>query len=94
VVEYPSQVLTKSKKGKLEVRSLINSGRFVRYRYIDPETGRATENKHKLVLITEEKMEEFFIIPLKDGRFLMIPTESKGERMVWDGEKALSIDEL
>jgi len=93
-VRYPEQVLTKSKKGKVEVRSLIDSGRFVRYEYIDPETGKLTQNKHKLLLITGDRMEEFFIVPLKDGRYLMIPTETKGERMVWDGEKAVGIDEL
>lgn len=93
-MRYPEQVLTKSKKGKVEVRSLIDSGRFVRYEYIDPETGKLTQNKHKLLLITGDRMEEFFIVPLKDGRYLMIPTETKGERMVWDGEKAVGIDEL
>ncbi|HID56765.1 TPA: hypothetical protein EYP37_09575 [Candidatus Poribacteria bacterium] len=93
-MRYPERVLTKSKKGKVEVRSLIDSGRFVRYEYIDPETGKLTQNKHKLLLITGDRMEEFFIVPLKDGRYLMIPTETKGERMVWDGEKAVGIDEL
>ena len=91
---YPEQVLTKSKKGKVEVRKLIDSGRFVRYEYIDPETGKLTQNKYKLLLIIGDRMEEFFIVPLKDGRYLMIPTETKGERMVWDGEKAVGVGEL
>jgi len=91
---YPEQVLTKSKKGKVEVRKLIDSGRFVRYEYIDPETGKLTQNKHKLLLIIGDRMEEFFIVPLKDGRYLMIPTETKGKRMVWDGEKAVGVGEL
>jgi len=93
-MKYPEQVLTKSKKGKVEVRKLVDNGRFVRYEYIDPETGKLTQNKHKLLLIIGDRMEEFFIVPLKDGRYLMIPTETKGERMIWDGEKAVGINEL
>ncbi|MCD6507716.1 hypothetical protein J7M22_13995 [Candidatus Poribacteria bacterium] len=93
-MKYPEQVLTKNRKGKVEVRKLIDNGRFVRYEYIDPETGKLTQNKYKLLLITDDRMEEFFIVPLKDGRYLMIPTEAKGERMIWDGERAVGINEL
>lgn len=90
-MKYPQEVLTKSKKGKVEVRNLIDRGRFVRYEYLDSETGESTENKVKLVLIKEDKREEFFIIPIKGKRFLMIPTEEKGKRKLWDGEKAVEL---
>jgi len=90
-MEYPEEVLTKSKKGKVEVRNLIDRGRFVRYEYLDTETGEPTEDKVKLVLIKENKKEEFFIIPVKGKRFLMIPTEDKGERKLWDGEKSVEL---
>ncbi|RKY03541.1 hypothetical protein DRP77_05910 [Candidatus Poribacteria bacterium] len=94
-MNFPEEVLTKSKKGKVEVRSLVDAGKFVRYEYLDPQTGSPTESKRKLVLIKGDgSTEEYFIIPLKDGRFLMIPTPSKGERMVWDGEKAVDIFSL
>jgi hypothetical protein len=90
-VKYPKEVLTVSKKGKVEVRSLVDRGRYIRYEYLDPETGRKTENKVKLVLIGE-KVEEYFMIPTKDGkRYLLLPLEPKGERMVWDGEKAVEL---
>jgi len=97
---FSESVLTKSKKGKIEVRSLIDSGEFVRYEYLDPKTGKKSENKYKLVLIPKKqnlnakelpKISEFFVVPIAGGRFLMIPTEEKGSRAVWDGEKAVKI---
>lgn len=91
-MSYPEEVLTISKKGKVEVRNLLDRGRYVRYEYLDPKTGKRSENKIKIVLIgDEEKMEEYFIVPLKDDRKLMVPTESKGKRKLWDGEKAVEL---
>ncbi len=84
--KYPHEVLTTSKRGKVEVRSLIDQGRFVRYEYIDPESGEKTENKIKLVLVLEGGMEECFIIPTKDKRKLLIPVAAKGPRKIWDGK--------
>ena len=89
--KYPESVITKNKKGKIEIRSLLDRGRFVRYEYVDPATGKRTENKTKLVLLGDEKTEEYFIIPMKDGRALMLKAESRGERMVWDGLKAVGL---
>lgn len=89
-MKYPDEVLAKSKKGKIEVRKLIDRGRYVRYEYIDPESGERTENKLKLVLIGNRE-EEFFVIPMRDGRMLMLPSESRGERKLWDGEKAVDL---
>lgn len=84
-MQYPDDVLTTSKKGKVEVRSLIDRGKFVRYEYLDPDSGKRTENKIKLVLLTEAgATDEFFIIPLKDKRMLLMPMESKGDRKLWD----------
>lgn len=91
-MQYPKEVLTKSKKGKIEVRSLLCRGRFARYEYIDPKTSKRSENKDKLVLISEGNgEEEYFVIPIKGGRFLMLPTEAKGERKIWDGQKAVDL---
>ncbi len=90
-MEYPESVLTKSKKGKIEVRSLIDRGRFVRYEYLDLRTGKRTENKVKLIIKTEKGTEEYFIIPLKQkGRFLLMLTESKPKK-IWDGRKAVDL---
>jgi len=89
---YPKEVLTKTKRGKVEVRVLVNKGEFIRYEYIDPETGERTQNKTKLILKTREGTEEYFLIPMKDGRILMLPTESKGKRKIWDSKKNKPIE--
>ncbi|MDY6985406.1 MAG: hypothetical protein SVE93_03250 [Candidatus Thermoplasmatota archaeon] len=91
-MEYPEEVITESKKGKKEVRKLIDRGSFVRYEYIDPDTGERGESKIKLVL-KGKTVEEYFIIPVKGGRSLMLKAEEKGARKIWDGEKAVDLFE-
>ena len=91
--KFPEDVLTRTKKGEVEVRSLIDRGRYVRYNYLHPETGEPMEGgKVKLVLITEDgKPQEFFIIPTKSKRDLLIPAPEKGPRKVWDGSRAVDL---
>ena len=91
---FPEDVLTRTKKGELEVRSLIDRGRFVRYNYLHPETGEPMERgKVKLVLISASgRTEEYFIIPTKSKRDLLIPASEKGSRMVWDGRRAVDLE--
>jgi len=91
--EYPAEVLTRTKKGEVEVRSLIDRGRYVRYNYLHPETGEPMEGgKVKLVLLSDSgKTEEYFIIPTKSKRDLLIPAAEKGARKVWDGKKAVDL---
>lgn len=90
---YPEEVLTRTKKGELEVRSLLDRGRYVRYNYLDPDTGEAMEGgKVKLVLLSESgKTEEYFVIPTKSRRDLLIPAAEKGDRKVWDGTRAVDV---
>jgi hypothetical protein len=92
---YPPEVLTTTKKGRVEARALVERGRYVLYDYRDPETSERTENKEKLVLVPEGKSldeaREFFVIHPPRGRDLLVPAERKGERQVWDGEKAVDI---
>ena len=90
---FPNEVLTRTKKGEVEVRSLIDRGRYVRYNYLDPETGEPMEGgKVKLVLISETgRTEEYFIIPTKSKRDLLIPAAEKGARKIWDGGRAIDL---
>ncbi len=90
---YPEEVLTTTKKGEVEVRSLIDRGRYVRYRYLHPDTGEPMEGgKMKLVLISESgRTEEFFVIPTKSKRELLLPAAEKGARKVWDGRRAVDL---
>ncbi|RLG47541.1 MAG: hypothetical protein DRO06_02680 [Thermoproteota archaeon] len=88
--KVPSEVLTVSKKGKVEVRALASRGRFVLIEYLDPSTMERTEEKYKLVLKHDSgEVEEFFILPLRQPsrRLLIIPREKKGEAVkVWNRE--------
>jgi len=94
-MKYPDDVLTKSKKGKIEVRSLVDYGKFVRYEYLDPESGERSENKIKLVLYNGKDYEEYFIIPLKQkNKFLLLKAEKKGKRSLWNGSMAIDMHEL
>jgi len=90
-LEFPAEVLTKSRTGKLEVRALDSRGKFLMCKYLDPKTMKPADKKRKIILMDEEgKTREFFIIPLKDGkRYLMIEGEredsAKPENpMVWN----------
>lgn len=90
---FPDEVLTTTKKGEIEVRSLIDRGRFVRYRYLHPDTGEPMEaGKVKLVLIADSgRTEEYFIIPTKSRRDLLLPATEKGARKIWDGTKSVDL---
>ena len=90
---YPEEVLTRTKKGDIEVRSLIDRGWYVRYNYLHPETGEPLEGgKVKLVLVSEGgKAEEFFIIPTKSRSDLLVPAAEKGARKIWDGSKSVDL---
>ncbi len=94
-MEYPQEVLTKSKKGKIEVRNLVDYGKFVRYEYLNPSTGERSENKMKIVLFNGEDYEEYFIIPLNQkNKYLMLKAEKKGPRKIWNGKEEVEIMEL
>jgi len=90
---FPDEVLTRTKKGEIEVRALLDRGRYVRYNYLHPETGEPMEGgKVKLVLIPEAgEPQEFFVIPTKSRRDLLISAPEKGERKVWDGRRAVDL---
>ena len=90
---FPEEVLTRTKRGEMEVRSLIGRGGYVRYNYLHPDSGQPMEGgKVKLVLRSESgKTEEFFIIPTKSRRDLLIPAAEKGARKIWDGAKAVDV---
>jgi len=90
---YPDEILTRTKKGDVEVRSLIDRGRYIRYNYLHPESGEPMEGgKVKLVLrLDSGETEEYFIIPTKSKRDLLIPASEKGARKVWDGSRAVDL---
>jgi hypothetical protein len=87
--EYPESVLTKDKKGNLEIRNLTSRGQFVMYDYRDLNTFRQVESsKRKLYLKDKDgKTEEYYIISLKNGNrsLLITPEKPEGkERKLWN----------
>ncbi len=92
---FPEDVITISKKGKREARNLISKGRFVKYNYLDPESGKETEKKYRLVLKDDYgNIEEYFVIETKEKRYLMIPAQEKEGRKIWDGKEAVDLESL
>ena len=93
MASFPDEVLTRTKKGEIEVRSLVDRGRYVRYNYLHPQTGEPMEGgKVKLVLLADDgTVEEFFVIPTKSKRDLLIPAAEKGQRRIWDGKQAIDL---
>jgi len=86
VPEYPETVITHDRKGNNEVRWLVDKGKFVRYQYRDPASGKLLEKgKFSLLLKNRQgKEEHFYLIPI-GGRFLAISLkEAAKKRKVWD----------
>ncbi|MGC8962088.1 MAG: hypothetical protein ACP5K1_06580 [Candidatus Bathyarchaeia archaeon] len=91
---FPKDVITKGSKGRPEVRVLGSRGSYVIYKYLDLDTLEQKEKKLKLCLKDGEgKVLEYFIVPLKDeGRYLLIRSEEKGPRKIWNPERGSEED--
>lgn len=88
--KFPDEVLTKDRKGNLEIRNLISKGKFIMYDYRHPENFKQLENnKLKIYLKDQNGKRGFYLIPLKSGRFLMIEAKEDKypERKVWNAKK-------
>ena len=89
--ECPPETITFDRKGNKEVRLLVDKGRFVRYQYMDPPSGKIVEKgKFSIILKNEKgKEEHLYIIPLKEKKALVVwPGQEKKERMVWSNQKS------
>lgn len=85
-MEFPDTVITTGKRGTLEIRTLDSRGRFVICKYLNPKTLKPVDPKRKLMLHLENgKVEEYFIVPLKNSRALLISSKSdEKERQIWN----------
>jgi len=87
--EFPSSVMTEDRKGNKEVRILLDKGKFVRYQYMDPATGKIVEKEKMSIILknNEGKEEHLYIIPLQPNKSLVIkPKGEKKDRRVWNSE--------
>jgi len=95
-MEFPEQVLTKGKKGRLEVRSLDSRGSYVLCKYLDPDSLKLADTKRKLILKDADgNVTQYFIIPLKDPTrsLLILAAADEKERQVWN-EQAQRAEEI
>ena len=86
-MEFPETVLTTSKKGQLEIRTLESRGSFAICKYLDSKTLKLADAKKKLILRSNRgELTEYFIVPLKaPNRALLISTQAdEKERQVWN----------
>jgi len=86
-MEFPETVLTTSKKGRLEIRTLESRGSFVICKYLDSKTLKLANTKKKLILrSTSGELTEYFIVPIRDPkRALLISSQSdEKERQIWN----------
>lgn len=84
-MKYPKEVLAKA-KGKEEARVLIDRGKFVRYRYIDTATGKASA-KYTLLLNNGKEIGHYFIVPMKGKELVVKRIKESKKRKLWDKEK-------
>jgi len=84
---FPETVLTTSKKGRLEVRTLESRGDYVICKYLDSKTLKPADAKKKLLLRSNNgELTEYFIVPLKDPkRALLLSTQpDEKDQQLWN----------
>ena len=84
-MSYPKEVLTKNG----EVRVLEEKGSYVKYTYIDPQTGKPVkQGKYSLILQSESSKRHLSIIPVKGSKSMIVKDEIDNEkRKAWDEKK-------
>jgi hypothetical protein len=85
-MKFSEAVLTKAKSGKIELRALDSRGEYVLCKYLDSKTLKLADKKKKLCLKDKSgNIQEYFIIPLKDNRSLLVASEKEEkDRKVWN----------
>lgn len=63
---FPDTVLTKSKTGKIEVRTLDSKGKYVMCEFQDAATLKPADQKRKLTLVDDSgRVQEFFFMSFR-----------------------------
>jgi len=88
MAKYPESVMTKDRKGNIEVRNLLSRGKFVLYDYRDEKTFKQVESGKKKLCLKDKSgdIKEYYIIPLKRGKDLLIEPKENEEKeiRVWN----------
>ncbi|MFP3300022.1 MAG: hypothetical protein RXN92_02945 [Thermoplasmatales archaeon] len=87
-----SDCLTKSKKGLIEKRIYVSSGKYLIYKY-EPVEGKDENSKFKIILKDElSHTNEYYIIPTKGDKYIAIKGQEKGNIGVFKDGECLSRD--
>ena len=88
-MKYPKETLAKSSSGKLEARVLVEKGKYVRYTYVYPETGKEVKKGKESIWLKSDsgRTEHLFFIPMKDKSLVIRKVESPSGRKIWDAKK-------
>ncbi|GEM_PF-2815008 len=85
--KYPEECITKAGSGKLEARVLEEMGEYVRYGYVDAETGRKI-GKYALLLKNDKgEYDHMMIVPTKDGKEYVVYHKKGGTKKLYDEKK-------
>ncbi len=85
-MSYPEGTIAVNKKGKREVRVLQEEGQYVKYNYLNPETGKKT-TKYSLILRSDNQKEHLVIIPMKAGKSLIVEQKKEQRKLKILNEK-------
>lgn len=92
-MDIPQEAITKTKKGKEEVRWLVARGKFAWYEYRDAKNLKFA-GKSRIFLKDEEgNIKSLFLIPLKDGRMIALEADKDDSKKVWN-EKTKKVESL
>jgi hypothetical protein len=88
-MKFSDAVLTKAKGGRIELRAVDSREEYVLCKYLDTKTLRPADKKKKLCLRDkDDSIQEYFIIPLKDKRSLLVASGKKEKNAkVWNERK-------
>jgi len=71
---YPKETLTK----KGEVRVLEEMGEYIKYTYVDSETGKLVKKgKYSLILKSGSSKRHVFVVPLKNGKSMVVKDQDE-----------------
>ncbi|MFO8016795.1 MAG: hypothetical protein R6U32_06845 [Candidatus Woesearchaeota archaeon] len=92
-MKCPAKTLTKIEGGKTACKVLVDEGRFVRYSYIDTDTGRV-EERYSIILDNGKEKDHYFIEQKHGKEEITKRTQEKEsrKRKIWDSKQEKIIE--
>ncbi|MBS3097987.1 hypothetical protein J4209_04295 [Candidatus Woesearchaeota archaeon] len=91
-MDYPEETIAINKQGKKEVRVLQEKGQYVKYNYLNLETGKKT-TKYSLILKNDSSKEHLMVVPLKTGKSLVVEQKKEQRELkILDEKKKKTVE--